>query len=378
MLTGFNYPIMRHYTGFQKFHFLRLKYSAYWVKKHRFRRFFIVFRVHGRKVVSLFFMCGLKNRGIVLFLAFWGLIFLTNCGAGGIGLPASNDAEVIIEDTPQSATTSVVRGKLFLSQAQFDLLNSQNESSTTQNLRFSELNAVRYCAADEVIAVPLDPDKEIIYGTIYPDCTFRVVLDIGNFYTINFFKDGEFVATIDYDQLPSPLLFIPDGVINLGSVIIDGNLAWLADEENTLCILDGDGDGISICEDPDESIKIVPDGEEPEDKYFDESIFECVGHEKKMPICHSPPGNPDNARTLCVGISSYQYMGHLLHGDDIGPCDVVESNDEKGDNGKGKGQDKDKDKDNNNGNGNAGNAGEGEGEGEGENNGNGNGKDKNK
>ena len=35
-------------------------------------------------------------------------------------------------------------------------------------------------------------------------------------------------------------------------------------------------------------------------------------------ICHMPPGNPDNARTLVVGTSSL--TAHLDHGDERGSC----------------------------------------------------------
>ena len=35
-------------------------------------------------------------------------------------------------------------------------------------------------------------------------------------------------------------------------------------------------------------------------------------------ICHMPPGNTDNARTLVVGTSSL--TAHLDHGDENGPC----------------------------------------------------------
>jgi hypothetical protein len=40
---------------------------------------------------------------------------------------------------------------------------------------------------------------------------------------------------------------------------------------------------------------------------------------KKTTICHIPPGNPDNAHTLCVGNSAVP--AHLQHhGDSLGEC----------------------------------------------------------
>ena len=42
---------------------------------------------------------------------------------------------------------------------------------------------------------------------------------------------------------------------------------------------------------------------------------------KKTTICHIPPGNPDNAHTLCVGNAAVAaHVEH--HGDALGPCAV--------------------------------------------------------
>jgi hypothetical protein len=42
-------------------------------------------------------------------------------------------------------------------------------------------------------------------------------------------------------------------------------------------------------------------------------------NDQKVVICHSPPGNPENAKTLEVSVSALQ--AHIDHGDKIGPCD---------------------------------------------------------
>ncbi len=39
---------------------------------------------------------------------------------------------------------------------------------------------------------------------------------------------------------------------------------------------------------------------------------------QKTTICHIPPGNPDNAHTLCVGTPAVD--AHLAHGDFLGSC----------------------------------------------------------
>jgi hypothetical protein len=39
---------------------------------------------------------------------------------------------------------------------------------------------------------------------------------------------------------------------------------------------------------------------------------------QKTTICHIPPGNPENAHTLCVGTPAVD--AHLAHGDHLGSC----------------------------------------------------------
>jgi len=40
---------------------------------------------------------------------------------------------------------------------------------------------------------------------------------------------------------------------------------------------------------------------------------------KKVTICHRPPGNPSNAKTIRVGAAAVD--AHLAHGDSLGPCE---------------------------------------------------------
>ena len=40
--------------------------------------------------------------------------------------------------------------------------------------------------------------------------------------------------------------------------------------------------------------------------------------DKKVTICHRPPGNPSNAHTISV--SENAVAAHMKHGDTIGPC----------------------------------------------------------
>jgi hypothetical protein len=43
----------------------------------------------------------------------------------------------------------------------------------------------------------------------------------------------------------------------------------------------------------------------------------------KMKVCHAPPGNPENARTLSIGIESV--ADHMAHGDFLGTCEFKNS-----------------------------------------------------
>lgn len=53
----------------------------------------------------------------------------------------------------------------------------------------------------------------------------------------------------------------------------------------------------------------------------------------KVEICHVPPGNPDNARTISV--SANALAAHLAHGDTEGACEEIQGDegDEGGDEG---------------------------------------------
>ena len=55
---------------------------------------------------------------------------------------------------------------------------------------------------------------------------------------------------------------------------------------------------------------------------------------KKVLICHIPPGNPENAHTICVGAPAVSaHEAH--HGDPVGPCDDGPGDDGTGDAGTG-------------------------------------------
>jgi hypothetical protein len=44
-------------------------------------------------------------------------------------------------------------------------------------------------------------------------------------------------------------------------------------------------------------------------------------HPGTVPVCHAPPGNPANVRTITVSINALP--AHLAHGDTEGPCEDV-------------------------------------------------------
>jgi len=50
---------------------------------------------------------------------------------------------------------------------------------------------------------------------------------------------------------------------------------------------------------------------------------------RKVLICHIPPGNPDNAHTICVGAPAVR-AHQKNHGDPVGPCDDVDDGPDAG------------------------------------------------
>jgi hypothetical protein len=60
--------------------------------------------------------------------------------------------------------------------------------------------------------------------------------------------------------------------------------------------------------------------------------YECENPKKEL-VCHIPPGNPDNAHTICIGIPAVAaHQAH--HGDPVGACDDGEGDgDGDGDDG---------------------------------------------
>jgi hypothetical protein len=60
------------------------------------------------------------------------------------------------------------------------------------------------------------------------------------------------------------------------------------------------------------------DAEISEDFVPDPTLSCRAGGEEKVTLCHHPPGNPENAHTIEVGVSAVPH--HLGHGDTPGPC----------------------------------------------------------
>ena len=54
---------------------------------------------------------------------------------------------------------------------------------------------------------------------------------------------------------------------------------------------------------------------------FTEGACECEDGQKKIEICHVPPGNPGNAKTKLVNCNSLD--AHLAHGDFCGDCESM-------------------------------------------------------
>jgi len=121
--------------------------------------------------------------------------------------------------------------------------------------------------------------------------------------------------------------------LSLGSPAIDAadNTAVPADTQD----LDGDGDtdeplpfdldgNPRFVDDPDTPDTGNPDGTNP---IVDMGAYEfgppdpCADEDGdgQVTICHIPPGNPDNAHTITVGVNAVP--AHLAHGDHCGACE---------------------------------------------------------
>jgi len=58
--------------------------------------------------------------------------------------------------------------------------------------------------------------------------------------------------------------------------------------------------------------------QEEEEDDSGEPINACGARSGKITICHVPPGNPDNAKTLSISVNAWP--AHEAHGDTCGPC----------------------------------------------------------
>jgi len=58
--------------------------------------------------------------------------------------------------------------------------------------------------------------------------------------------------------------------------------------------------------------------QEEEEDDSGEPINACGATSGKITICHVPPGNPDNAKTLSISVNAWP--AHEAHGDTCGPC----------------------------------------------------------
>ena len=78
--------------------------------------------------------------------------------------------------------------------------------------------------------------------------------------------------------------------------------------QGVIVTVDQDGDGI-------------PEKTFTSDGLLTSEEFEVAMAEHKVTICHMPPGNPTNARTISVDESSLK--AHMAHGDKFGECPAV-------------------------------------------------------
>ena len=87
---------------------------------------------------------------------------------------------------------------------------------------------------------------------------------------------------------------------------------------------DGVGDVCDVCPGGDDSVDNNADGL-PDCKYppaFESIIvdWKCGNNNKKVQVCHVPPGNPNNAHTICISKNALAAHVPLHGGDYLGPC----------------------------------------------------------
>nr|WP_290856299.1 thrombospondin type 3 repeat-containing protein [Flaviramulus sp.] len=95
-----------------------------------------------------------------------------------------------------------------------------------------------------------------------------------------------------------------------------------SDQSDSDC--DGVGDVCDVCDGGDDSVDNNNDGI-PDcsqllsiDDYSDD--WKCGNKNDKVTVCHRPPGNPDNWKSLCISINAV--AAHITNheGDSVGPC----------------------------------------------------------
>ncbi len=126
-------------------------------------------------------------------------------------------------------------------------------------------------------------------------------------YTVNLLVGGESVLSFTLD--------VPEG----GTLFAEGKVDLLPNGKLKLDLQifrDNDGDG-----EPDDSFRIRIQGRvEGEPASGDVDVVASQDDiEDNVTICHIPPGNPDNAHTIVVGAAAVD--AHLAHGDFEGECD---------------------------------------------------------
>lgn len=162
-------------------------------------------------------------------------------------------------------------------------------------------------AADDPLAGVTVTVKDGLGNTIFSTTTdlegeFQGTVPPGT-YTVIVEVDPENQFSFSFD-VPAGTSFFVDGKIDTnpsGKFKLDAEI-----------FIDNNGDG-----EPDSSFRIRITGRLaglPQSGDVD-----VIGAGEKVALCHFPPGNPDNFHTIVVGPDAVE--SHLAHGDTEGPCD---------------------------------------------------------
>lgn len=165
--------------------------------------------------------------------------------------------------------------------------------------------------ADAVVEI--SDDSGVVFSTATDDSgQFSGELTPGTYTVTIRVGEEEYSFVVDVEE--GEMLFVRAKVQATGSGDFKVNFMIFHDQ-------DGDGEA-------DDNFRIRITGREADDLTSGVVDISTLGSQGKVPVCHAPPGNPDNAHTIVISENALQ--AHLDHGDQQEPCEGDTVDDETG------------------------------------------------